>query len=157
MILRDQIIIEKPAMEVWPYIENPERMMSWNPKIKKVTLASWDGRPGVGFRYGVLYEMSGKVGEMEAEVTTYEPPFRLVIRQTGGRLSEKAYVEEIYELSEESGRTLLRQKVIMHHSGVNIFFRLLIFFITRFGRPVGKTYLTTLKELVENKPAAQDH
>ncbi len=157
MILRDQIVIERSAQEVWPYVENPERMMSWNPKVKKVTRAHWDGRPGVGFRYGIMYEMSGKVGEMEAEVTTYEPPFRLVIRLTGGRLPEKAYVEEIYELSEDNGRTLLRQKIIMHHSGINIVFRLLIFFVSRFGRPTGKTYLETLKGLVENESVRQDH
>ena len=91
------------------------------------------------------------------EVTTYEPPFRLVIRQTGGRLPEKAYVEEIYELSQENGRTLLRQRIIVHHSGINIVFRVLIFFITRFGRPVGKTYLATLNELVEKASVSQVH
>lgn len=37
----------------------------------------------------------------------------------------------------------------IRNSGINLFFRLLIAFIYRFGKPTGKKYLALLKELVE--------
>jgi hypothetical protein len=52
-------------------------------------------------------------------------------------------------LSRTAEGTLLEQKIEIHSSGVNICFRLLIAFISRFGRPTGQKYLENLKELVK--------
>lgn len=108
-----------------------------------------DARPGPRLRYSVIFELSGKVDELRAEFTHYEPPSKLVIRMTGGKFPRDAYAEEMYELSEDRGQTLLTQRVIVQNSGINVFFRLIIFIIRRFGRPVEKRFLGTLKELVE--------
>jgi uncharacterized protein YndB with AHSA1/START domain len=156
MILRDEIRIGRPAREVWNYIENPEHMMSWNPKVKKVSPMSWSTERNLGFRYSIVYEMSGKASELQAEFTEYLPPSRLVIHLHGERLPREAYVEEIYELSEDSaGTTLLTQSIVMHNTGVNIFWRFIFFLISRFGHPVGKKYLETLREIIENNPGPE--
>jgi hypothetical protein len=55
----------------------------------------------------------------------------------------------LYQLSTTVEGTLLEQRVEIHNSGINIFLRLLISFISRFGKPTGQKYLEKLKELVE--------
>jgi hypothetical protein len=93
--------------------------------------------------------LSGKESEVSAEIEEYQPPTKLVIRLTGGRLPPNGYAQEMYELSRQNGGTALTQTIQVHNSGINILFRLFIAFVHRFGKPTGKKYLTVLKELVE--------
>ena len=85
MILRDSIRINAPPERVWQYLEDPERMQLWNPKIKAVVSVSW-GQRCKGFRYRLTYVLGGKESEVSAEIEEYQPPTKLVIRHTGGRL-----------------------------------------------------------------------
>ena len=151
MFLRDSIRINRPPENVWRYLEDPELMTLWNPKIKAVVPVSW-GQRGRGHRYRIKYVMGGKEREVSAEIEEYQSPVKLVIRLTGGGLPPTGYAQEIYELSPEPGGTLLTQTIRVHNSGVNIFFRLLATFLQRFGKPTGKKYLAHLKELVEATP-----
>jgi len=148
MILKDSVWINASPERVWEYLEDPERMRLWNPKIKAVASVSW-GQRCKGFRYRVTYVMGGKENELSAEIEEYQPPAKLIIRHTGGRLPPNGYAQEIYELSRENGGTALTQIIRLHNSGINLFFRLLIALLYRFGTPTGKKYLTILKELVE--------
>jgi len=50
MILRDSVRINAPPERVWQYVEDPERMKLWNPKLKAVVSVSW-GQRCKGFRY----------------------------------------------------------------------------------------------------------
>ncbi len=148
MILKDSVRINAPPERVWQYLEDPERMKLWNPKIKAVVSVSW-GQRCKGFRYRLTYVLGGKESEISAEIEEYQPPTKLVIRHTGGRLPPGGYAQEIYELSRENGGTALTQTIQVHNSGINILFRLFIAFVHRFGKPTRKKYLTVLKELVE--------
>jgi len=148
MILKDSVWINASPERVWEYLEDPERMRLWNPKIKAVASVSW-GQRCKGFRYRVTYVMGGKENELSAEIEEYQPPAKLIIRHTGGRLPPNGYAQEIYELSRENGGTALTQIIRLYNSGINLFFRLLIALLYRFGTPTGKKYLTILKELVE--------
>src|SRR6266542_5196730 len=121
VIWRESVLIDKPAKEVWEYIENPEHMPAWNPKVKKVSPISWSTDRNVGFRYGITYAMSGKASDLDGEFTEYHPPSRIVIRLRGGRLPLQAYIEEIYDLSEKNGATLLTQTIVTHEVHINIF------------------------------------
>jgi len=148
MILTDSVRINAQPERVWQYLEDPERMKLWNPKIKEVVPISW-GQRSRGFRYRITYVMGGRERESSAEIEEYLPCARLVIRHTGASLPLNAYAQEMYELSPTGGGTLLTQTIRVHNLRVNFFLRLLVFFVQRFGKPTGKKYLVQLKELAE--------
>jgi uncharacterized protein YndB with AHSA1/START domain len=148
MTLRDTVQIKSPPEKVWTFIEDPERMKSWNPKIQHVSSINWGVR-AVGYRCRITYAMGKKTNEFLAEIIDYRKPEKLVIRLTEGNLPRGSYINEIYQLSPTAAGTLLEQTIEINSSGINIFFRLLIAFIHRFGKPTGQKYLDKLKELVE--------
>jgi uncharacterized protein YndB with AHSA1/START domain len=148
VILRDSVRIKSPPEKVWRFIEDPERLKSWNPKVQSISPISWGAR-SVGYRYRVTYAMSRKANEFLAEITEYRRPEKIVIRLTEANLARGRTVNEIYELSPSEEGTLLEQRIEINNSGLNLFFRLLIAFLHRFGKPTGKRYLAGLKELIE--------
>lgn len=106
---------------------------------------------GQGFVYAITYVMSGKAQEFRAEYVTCEPPRLLVIRLVSAAMPQGSFVEERYTLTDKGNSTLLEQQIEVHNSGMNILWRLLVAFIMRFGKPVGKRYLESLKEMVEGE------
>ena len=147
MTILESVRINCPPDRVWRFVEDPGLMKQWNPKVQWVT--GGGEKRGQGFVYGITYVMSGKAQEFRGEYVTYEPPRLLVIRLTNEMMPQGVFAEERYTLTDNGSSTLLEQRIEFPNSGVNIFWRLLIAFITRFGKPVGKRYLETLKELVE--------
>lgn len=96
--------------------------------------------------------MSGNAiaSELEAEFVHFEPSSKLVIRHTDGSSSPHGrIIEETYELSERNGGTFLTQTICVENSGINIFFRLLIWVIQKWGKPTGKPYLGTFRDIIE--------
>ena len=148
MILKDTVQIKSSPENVWSFIEDPERMKSWNPKIQRISSISWGAR-SIGYRYRITYAMRNKTSEFLAEIIEYRKPEKLVIRLTEGNLSQGSYICEIYQLSRTAEGTLVEQTIEINNSRINIFFRLMIAFIYRFGKPTGQKYLEKLKELVE--------
>ncbi len=150
MKLADQVFIHRPAAAVWAFLEQPGNMPLWNPKVKRGSPSSFAG-PQQGYRYAITYQMHerARASEFLAEFVRYEPPTRLVIRHTGGLAPRDSVIEEIYELSERDGGTFLRQSIHIQNSGVPFFFRLLIWLIQRWGKPRGKRYLETLRDIIE--------
>lgn len=149
MKLVDSVFINRPAGTVWSFLQNPENMPLWNPKVKRVSPASF-AQPGQGYRYAITYQMHerAKASEFLAEFVHYEPPSKLVIRLTGGVAPRDRIIEEIYELSERDGGTLLTQTIRIDNAGINIFFRFLIWLIQRWGKPAGLRYLETLRKCI---------
>jgi uncharacterized protein YndB with AHSA1/START domain len=148
VILQDTVQIRGSPEKVWMFIEDPQRMKSWNPKIQHISSISWGGRT-LGYRYRITYAMRKKRSEFLAEIIEYRRPEKLVIRLTEGNLPPGSYINEIYQLSRTAEGTSLEQTIEINNSGINIFFRLVIGFISRFGKPTGQKYLERLKELVE--------
>jgi uncharacterized protein YndB with AHSA1/START domain len=151
MTLRLRVRIQAPPERVWRYLEDPELMKLWNPKIKNVAAVSW-GQRGRGFRYRLTYVLGGTASEVSAEIEEYQPAVKLAIRLTGGRMPPAGFAQEVYELTREGGGTALTQTIQLHNAGINLFVRLLIAFVHRFGRPTGTPYLTQLKHLAEGAP-----
>lgn len=77
------------------FIEDPERMKSWNPKIRRISSINW-GERAVGHRYRITYEMRKKTNEFLAGLIEYRKPERLVIPLTEGNLPRGSYTNEIY-------------------------------------------------------------
>ena len=149
MELVDNIFINRPAGTVWAFLEDPKNMLLWNPKVKRVSPSAF-ASPQQGYRYSITYQMHerAKPSEFLAEFVHFEPLSKLVIRHTGGLSPHNSVIEEIYELSERDGGTFLKQTIKIGNSGINIFFRILIWLIQRWGKPTGKRYLETLRDII---------
>ena len=152
MKLVNSIFINRPARAVWAFLENPANMLRWNPKVKHVSPSSFSG-PQQGYRYAITYQMHerARASEFQAEFVHFEPFSKLVIRHTGTQSPHDRVIEEIYELSERDGGTFLTQTIHIENSGINIFLRLLIWIIQRWGKPTGKPYLETLRDIIERE------
>jgi uncharacterized protein YndB with AHSA1/START domain len=155
LVLRDTVQITSSPEKIWPFIKDPERRRSWNPNILTVDPISW-GEQSVGYQYRITYVMGKKQSTFLARVTEYRRPEKLVIRHSEGRLPRDGYVDEVYELSQNDGGTFLEQRIEVHTSGINILFRMLIYFILRFGKRNARRYLEKLKELVEISKGQSD-
>lgn len=149
MILKDKIQIGRPPAVVWGYLRTPARMKEWDAKIKAVVPVSW-GEPAEGYRYRVCCKMNGSEGNFLAEFLEYQEPAKLLVHLSGGNLPVKGYIQEIYELTENSGGTLLRHRLEVHNSVMHTFSKCLIlvkhYSFRVFSR---KKHLRALKELVE--------
>jgi hypothetical protein len=148
MILRDRASIDRSPEEIWHFIEDPLLMKSWNLNITEIVPASL-GQRAEGFKYRLRYALGGRPGNFEAEIMEYAKPHRFVFHIAGGSLRKGGYIQEIYELSESMGGTLLRQNIEVYASGMSIFPRLLVISRHRFARPAGQKSLLCLKKLVE--------
>jgi len=156
MKITDTIFINAPAATVWAFLEHPANMPLWNPKVKRVSPAAFTA-PGPGYRYAITYQMHerARATEFLAEFVCFAPWSKLVIRHSGGLGPREQIIEEIYELAEREGGTLLEQTIAIRNSGINIFVRLLIWFLQRCGKPTGKRYLETLRDLIEQRKPLQ--
>ena len=148
MILKDKIQIGRSPEEVWQYIQSPELMKEWNPRVKAFVPVSW-GEPAEGYRYRVRYKMIGRESNFLAEFMEYQKPVKLIIHLSGGNLPVKGYIQEIYELAENSGGTLLKQRIEVYTSGIHIFSGCITIFIHFFSRFSRKKHLRLLKDFIE--------
>ena len=150
MKLVNSIFVNRSAATVWAFLENPANMLLWNPKVKRVSPSSFSV-PQQGYRYTIMYQMheNARASEFQAEFVHFEPVSKLIIRHTGSFSPHDRVIEEIYELSERDGGTFLKQTIQIENSGINVFLRLLIWIIQRWGKPTGKPYLGTLRDIIE--------
>ncbi len=146
MILRDRIYIDRTPEAVWRFIEDPLQMRSWNLRIREIVPASI-GKRGDGFRYRARYELFGKKRNLDAEIMDCRGPLRFVLLLRGGSLRKGGYIQEIYELSESNGGTLLMQTIEAYGAGMNIFRGLPAMLLLRFLRP--GNCLVSLKKIIE--------
>ena len=87
----------------------------------------------------------------DVEIVAYLEPTKVMMRLTGGDLPPDGYGHEIYQLEPTARGTRLRQTFEMNHPKIGFFLRWLMWFIHRFGQPMGKKYLVRLKERVESQ------
>lgn len=150
MRLRERVTIRASCEEVWRWIADPDQIARWNPKL--VAIDRGGGGPlRLGERFDAVYRMKGRDRETSCEVVEVREPDLLIIRNRP--MPDRpagAYVDECYRLRPARQGTRLVQEIDFTHSGVPWFFQLLMWLIHSTGEAVGKRYLVTLKELVED-------
>jgi hypothetical protein len=149
MILKDKVQIDRPPIVVWRYLQSPARMKEWDPKIRAVVPVSW-GEPAAGYRYRVRVKINGRESNFLAEFLEFQEPSKLLVHLSEGNLPVKGYIQEIYELTENTRGTLLRYRLEAHNSGRHIFSNCLSLIVHySFGIFSRGKHLRALKELVE--------
>ena len=146
MKIRERSDIARPALHVWPYIVTAEHFRVWNDKVIDLETQG-EFRLGQTFHTG--YRMSQHEIRCWSKVTALEPERLLELHHgncTGQGLKRDIEVVERVTLEEKDGRTIVTKEVVIRNSGVPWFFVPLIWFVTRFGKPVGKDKLKALCE-----------
>src|SRR5688500_13049691 len=107
MRLTSRVTIAAPPDRVWPFVADPELMSRWNPKLI-ATDRTRTGPVSRLERYTLIYRLSGRPTEHEAEVIECSPPERLSIRllQSTRRHPSAVSAVETYELRDVAGRHL---------------------------------------------------
>lgn len=148
MKLHDRSEIGRPAAAVWPFIVTAERFRQWNDKIIDIEAR---GEFRLGQAFHTQYRMSGREMRCWSKVTALEPGRLLELRHgncSGKGTPHALEVTERVTLEEQDGRTVVRKEITVRNHGVPWIIRPLIWFVTRFGKPVGKD---KLKELCEGE------
>ncbi len=146
MILKERSEIDRPAAHVWRFIITPELFLQWNDKVVEMEAR---GTFQLGQHFHTRYEMRNKQLQCWSEVTRLEAGRLLELQH--GNCSGQAGRRDIriierITLEEKGGRTIVTKEVHMMNHGIPWFFVAVIWFINRFGRPVGKDKLKALCE-----------
>jgi len=152
MILDNSITIDASTERIWPFISDPRNIMKWNPKVISVDDVTL-GRLRIGFQYRITYEMGQKRLDFDAEIVASEEPRYFKIKYSerfheNPKNFNRKFYEEFILVNSRNG-TKLTQKIHLINSGINIFFKGIIWFVTKFGKSVGEVPLLNLKRLVE--------
>ena len=148
MILKERTEIDRPAAHVWRFIVTPELFLQWNDKVVEMEAR---GAFQLGQHFHTRYEMSRKQLQCWSQVTRLEEG-RLLELQHGNCSGKGVHgdikVVERITLEEKGDSTIVTKDVLMTNHGIPWFFIPLIWFINRFGKPVGKD---KLKEMCEGR------
>jgi carbon monoxide dehydrogenase subunit G len=84
--LRETIDTALPIDETFAFIADFANSQHWDPGV--ATSERIDSGPvGLGARYRLGVRMRGKVAPMEYQITTFEPPHRVVLTGSGSNVS----------------------------------------------------------------------
>lgn len=148
MSMSESIKISARLDEVWPFVADPVGHVIWNEKVVDIRRDS-DTTVQLGERFEMTYRMSGKDRESEVEVVVCDPPNEVHFRHQYRWKAQFHYAVEKYRLRQHGEQVKVTQEIDMSESGIPWFFRVLIWFLSRFGKPVGQTNMERLKEAVE--------
>lgn len=147
---KETILINVPIETVWNFIEDPNNLQLWNPKVQRVTAFSNSGK-SVGSTFGILYMMSNKANEMRGEVTVREPMSRLTFRYSGAQMERNDFVEEGFLLLSDGNTTILERTINFSHAPLPWWAKIIMRIIFTAGKPVEESYLVKLKESIEKQ------
>lgn len=123
-------------------------MAAWNPKVVSVERQS--ERPlCLAERFAMTSMMSGKTRRACVEVTACEAPSILTFRYEMADGPRAGFVEETFTLKPSGSTTCVRQTITLGSGIIPWFFRPVVWFVHRFGRPVEEPHLSRLRRLVE--------
>ncbi len=134
--LRETRRVVTPIEETFAYTSDFGNLAEWDPGIAASSRIG-EGEIGVGSKFNVLVSFGSRETPMVYEMTSYEPPHRIVLRGTGRALTA---VDDIRFTSIEEG-TQIDYQAELEFSG---FMRLLVPLMGPMLRNVGKKALDGL-------------
>jgi uncharacterized protein YndB with AHSA1/START domain len=131
---------------VFPYLVDGERRLRWMGALRETEQLT-EGPPAVGSRWRDVFEELGQRIELEAKVTAYEPPRRLVVKLS----SSAADAETEQRLDAAEGRTRLTAVIETEYKSFTA--RLAAGIVTHHTQRQLEADLAALKGLVEDETA----
>lgn len=148
MKLHDKIIIEAPAVNIWPILLEPEFLPEWNDKIVAVKPIG-SSQAILHAQFHFTFRMSKKETDCTGTLTALEYPHHITWRFDSLDSKNPWSVIDDAELREESGHTQLKRTVDLSKAPIPLIFRPLVWLILTFGRPTGVTNVEKIKALAE--------
>lgn len=148
MRVRQSTLISADASAIWPFLADPVMQAEWNPKVVSIDRKR-SGPVRLGERFEMIYRMRGRESQSRVEVTFAQAPQRVVFLYRVAWKSAEQIVEESYEMSPRGSGVNVVQTVDFSRAGIPWPFRLLMWFINRFGWNAEEPYLDRLRRLVE--------
>jgi uncharacterized protein YndB with AHSA1/START domain len=112
----NEILIDRPAADVFAFVADSENDAAWRPGVLDITRVSGE-RPGVGARYrqGVKGP-GGRRIDADIETTAYEPDRLIAFRTTAGPVRPVGR----YEISPQNGATRVRFALEAERRGLKV-------------------------------------
>jgi uncharacterized protein YndB with AHSA1/START domain len=147
--LRERITIKAAPERIWTLLADPAHWGLWNPKFISI-IRSRSGSVVPGEQFSMVTRM--KRGDTPSEIMVREvmPLRRVKVHQVFSQKNRTRHVEVNLELSSKNGGIEVTQSLDHRHAGIPLVFQLLLWFIHRFGKPVGAGPLERLKSLAES-------
>ncbi len=151
MHIRQRTVIDRPAAEVWPFIVTPERFQEWNEKV-----SSMEAKRSfqIGQRFVTHYTWKKKLLQCQSVAVRIEEGRLLELRHVGmigaGVNREMEVIERI-TLEDRGARSMVTKDVYFANHDIPWILVLLMWFISRFGKPAGEDRLKSMCE--GNAPA----
>ena len=136
--------------KVWEFIADPLLMMKWNPRIIAVVPVTAGG-PQPNAEYRIRYMLVSKESNYSAEILEFEEHNRITLHLSGGDLPKRGFIQESYEIAQDSRGILLLQSIIIEKSGLGLCRRLALRLKNMIGPVSGKKYLLKLRDLSEDR------
>jgi uncharacterized protein YndB with AHSA1/START domain len=146
--LRERITIKAAPERIWNLLADPAHWTKWNQKFVSIRR----GRNGTvvpGEQFSMVSRLKRRDEPSEIMVREVMPLRRVTVLQLFTHQNLSRHVEVNLELSASDGGIQVTQTVDHKHAGIPFIFELLIWFVHRFGKPVGEGPLQRLKNLAE--------
>ena len=152
MLIKDQIDIDAPPDQVWPFLIDPVLQAAWNPKIISIDRPH-DGPVRPGDTYVMHARLSDKQSTSRVEVVDVITPQKLVYQHHMTEAGSGFVVTETYTLSEKGRGTRVRHTIDLSQTPIPLLLRPVIWLVMKFGKPVGEPQLGGLKQMIESELA----
>ncbi|MDZ7617464.1 MAG: SRPBCC family protein [Patescibacteria group bacterium] len=147
MQLKDSIIIAASTDRVWEYVRSPELWNLFDDKVQGCRLTSGqDGR--IGAIYDINRRLGTRVTTMRSSISELQPCRTICTHEMMPDSDEPAAVIT-YQLDDLGSSTRVTALAEIRLPRMNVCLRALIWFVSRFGSPLGETALMRLKRIVE--------
>jgi len=146
--LRERITIKAAPERIWTLLVDPAHWSKWNPKFISIRR----GRNGAvvpGEQFSMVTRLKRRDEPSEIMVREVMPLRRVIVRQLFTHKNRSRHVEVNIELAARADGIQVTQTLDHKHAGIPIVFEWLIWFIHKFGKPVGEAPLQRLKNLAE--------
>lgn len=150
-IVSKRVYNASPA-ELWQIIHEPGNMPAWNPKCVECDPVNGGG---LGSRFKVVFEMSGKRKQARGEIIEFEPMERIRFRYHYEESSKMGSVDEAYAIAAKGPHQChLRHETDFQKSTLPTWLKILIGLLGRFGKQVGRGPLDGIEELIAKGTAS---
>ena len=123
--------LQASPSDVWDIIKDPGNMSAWN---EKCVLSESPESLEVGQEFDLAFSMGKVRNSVKGKIVEYEPGQKIVLHQEYTDMNRSGYVFESYEIEPLPGdRTRLIHTVDFKHSGLPFIFKIVMWFISRFG------------------------
>jgi uncharacterized protein YndB with AHSA1/START domain len=146
--LSESTVITAPREIVWGFVTDPHHWLAWNARVKQVR-RDRRGPVADGERFGAVFQLDGSSGDSQVEVSRCEPPGRLVLRQHYEWKRRPREIGIAISLTTVADGCRVVLETDLSRTGTPWLVRLLVWWVGRFGRPVGPSPLEELKRLAE--------